>query len=127
MSQSDQDRERRAVNIAHLNDRLRLAPGPGWMMTSGLQAKGVAFVVQAVAAVGTFNDFPPDNDPYGERDFGAFELAGERLFCRKVVRLPPTPVVWASAGLAAASRVMARTAREAARGLRVIAGLHERD
>jgi hypothetical protein len=80
MSQSDQDREPRAATIAHLNDRLRLAPGPGWMMTSGVQAKGVAFVAQAIAAVGSFNDFPEGNDPYGEHDFGAFELAGERLF-----------------------------------------------
>ena len=30
--------------------------------------------VQALAA------FMPDNDPYGERDFGAFDLAGQRLF-----------------------------------------------
>ena len=43
MSQSDQNREHRAATIAHLNDRLRLTPGPGWMMTSGLQAMGVAF------------------------------------------------------------------------------------
>ncbi|MBK8190375.1 MAG: DUF3768 domain-containing protein [Vampirovibrionales bacterium] len=24
--------------------------------------------------------FTPDNDPYGEHDFGAFEFAGQRLF-----------------------------------------------
>jgi len=79
MSQSDQDRGHRAA-IALLNDRLRLTPGPDWMMTPGLQAKGVAFVAQAIAAVGSFNDFPPGDDPYEERDFGAFELAGQRLF-----------------------------------------------
>ena len=80
MSQLHQDREYRAATIGRLNDQLRLAPGPGWMMTSGLQAQGVAFVAQAIAAVGTFKNFPESDDPYGERDFGAFELAGERLF-----------------------------------------------
>ena len=79
MSTSDPDREHRAATIAHLNDRLRLSPGPEWMMTSGMRAKGPVFVRQAILAVGSFNDFPAENDPYGERDFGAFELAGERL------------------------------------------------
>ena len=27
-----------------------------------------------------FNDFTPDNDPHKERDFGAFEHNGERIF-----------------------------------------------
>ena len=27
-----------------------------------------------------FNDFTPDNDPYGERDFGAFTHKGQRIF-----------------------------------------------
>ncbi len=79
MSTSDQDREHRAATIAHLNDRLRLSPAPGWMTTSGVQAQGAVFVRQAILAVGSFNDFPADNDPYGERDFGAFESGGERL------------------------------------------------
>ena len=80
MPQSDHDREHRAATIAHLNDRLRQAPGPGWLLTAGVQAKGVAFVAQAIAAVGSFDDFPEEDDPYGERDFGAFALAGQRLF-----------------------------------------------
>ncbi len=33
-----------------------------------------------VAAVKTFDAFSEDNDPYGERDFGAVELEGERYF-----------------------------------------------
>ncbi|THD60598.1 DUF3768 domain-containing protein [Phenylobacterium sp.] len=79
MSNDSQDREHRAAVIAHLNDRLRLAPGPGWMITAALQAKGSVFVRQAVMAVGSFTDFPEGDDPYGERDFGAFDLARERL------------------------------------------------
>ena len=30
--------------------------------------------------VETFDAFAPDNDPYGERDFGAFEHNGNRIF-----------------------------------------------
>ena len=37
-------------------------------------------MVQAVAAVSAFSDFSEDNDPHGERDFGAFEIGGQRLF-----------------------------------------------
>lgn len=97
MSSSDQDREHRAATIAHLNDRLRLAPGPGWMITSGVMARGPVFVRQAVLAVGTFNDFPAGDDPYGERDFGAFTLSRVRLFWkidyydRQLVNASPDP------------------------------------
>ncbi|MGH6911370.1 MAG: DUF3768 domain-containing protein [Phenylobacterium sp.] len=73
------DREERAARIAHLNDALRLTPGIGWMITSSVQAKGPVFVRQAALAVSTFDNFPEGDDPYGERDFGAFDLAGERL------------------------------------------------
>lgn len=66
--------------IAALNDALRLRPGPGWTYTAGVQALGQAFLTQAVAAVGAFADFDPDNDPYGERDFGTLRLQGQRLF-----------------------------------------------
>lgn len=74
------DREHRAATIAHLNDRLRRAPGPGWMFTRGVQAKGPVFLREAALAVSSFNAFPEGDDPYGERDFGRFELAGETLF-----------------------------------------------
>jgi hypothetical protein len=78
-SSSRADGEDRAARIAHLNDALRLTPGIGWMITAGVQAKGPVFVRQAALAVSTFNGFPEGDDPFGERDFGAFDLAGERL------------------------------------------------
>ena len=64
------------------NDAMRLA-GPScgrWIMTQGVMAEGPTFVLLATRAVQTFSDFTPDNDPYGERDFGAFDLAGQRMF-----------------------------------------------
>ncbi|MBL0001421.1 MAG: DUF3768 domain-containing protein [Sphingomonadales bacterium] len=37
-------------------------------------------MMAALLAVRTFNDFTNGNDPYGEHDFGAFTMGGERLF-----------------------------------------------
>ena len=34
----------------------------------------------ALSKLRAFNDFTPDNDPYGEGDFGSFDLAGEKFF-----------------------------------------------
>jgi len=31
-------------------------------------------------AVREFNDFSDENDPWGEHDFGALEIAGEKVF-----------------------------------------------
>lgn len=64
--------------IAKLNDAWRIS-GP-MMITRGLQSFGAEFVDQAINAVRTYDDFNPDNDPHGERDFGSFELEGQKLF-----------------------------------------------
>lgn len=66
--------------IAKLNDCFRRHPGEGWLVTSGIQAKGPIFVLCAMNAVSAFSAFTPDNDPHGEHDFGAFQISGERLF-----------------------------------------------
>ncbi|ATC32534.1 DUF3768 domain-containing protein [Caulobacter vibrioides] len=70
----------RSAAIAALNDKLRATPGPGWTVTRGVYALGPDFIAKVVAAVGAFARFEPGDDPYGEHDFGAFELAGKRLF-----------------------------------------------
>ena len=67
-------------SIARQNDQFRRHPGADWMMTAGVDAKGPLFVLSAISAVRAFDAFVADNDPYGEHDFGAFELCGERLF-----------------------------------------------
>ncbi len=74
------DTNAKTVQIAALNDALRRRPGPGWTVTAGVADLGDALVAQAVAAIGTFDDFDPDNDPHGERDFGTLRIGGRRLF-----------------------------------------------
>ena len=42
-----------------------------------LEADAILKIDQAIAA---FDAFTADNDPYGEHDFGAFEVGNDRLF-----------------------------------------------
>lgn len=89
--------QERAETIARLNDQHRAQLGFGWSMTNGVHDLGAAFVAKAVAAVTAFSDFNEDNDPHGERDFGAFEIEGRRLFWkidyydRAIVMASPDP------------------------------------
>lgn len=61
---------------------------------------GPRAVPAVLEAVRSFNQFSPDNDPYGERDFGALAVLGHRIFWkidlyeRKVVKrgLEATPL-----------------------------------
>jgi hypothetical protein len=68
--------------IRELNDAFRTS-GPmagGWMLTCGVQSLGPEFVALATRAVQQRCRFTADNDPYGEHDFGSFNLGGEHLF-----------------------------------------------
>ncbi len=68
--------------IRELNDAFR-AGGPfsgGWLLTQGVRALGPAFALEATDLVQQFDRFGAANDPYGEHDFGSFELSGETLF-----------------------------------------------
>ncbi len=66
--------------IAALNDACRAEPGSGWVLTVGVRTLPEAKLAQALEAVTTFSAFSEDNNPHGERDFGAFEVGGARLF-----------------------------------------------
>ena len=74
----------RAKRIAELNDALRHDPGTGEngriVMTRGVSVPGIPFTMQALAKLKAFDTFTKDNDPYGEHDFGSFELGGHKLF-----------------------------------------------
>ena len=71
----------RAAAIAALNDAFRAAgPERDWVMTAGIQSRGLAFIAAVIAKVRTHACFPPDSDPHGERDFGVISLAGEQVW-----------------------------------------------
>lgn len=73
-----------AMRIAALNDAFRARIGDPragkFYVTDGVSSCGHAFVATAIAAVKAFADFTPDNDPYGEHDFGSIEVEGHKLF-----------------------------------------------
>src|SRR3954451_13184196 len=65
-------REARAAIIAELNDAFReTGQGGKVCFTSGVWEQGTAFVTEAINGVQNFKDFTPENDPYGEHDFGS--------------------------------------------------------
>ena len=68
--------------IAALNDLCRTAMGIAGRL---VQTSGICALPQKEQSairekVELFNDFTPDNDPHKERDFGAFEHNGNRVF-----------------------------------------------
>jgi hypothetical protein len=70
------------AKIAELNDLCRKAMGVAGrvVQTQGICALPCAVQSTIREKVETFDAFTPDNDPYGERDFGAFEHDGNRIF-----------------------------------------------
>ena len=68
--------------IATLNDACRKAMG---LASKVYQTRGIAALsLEDQSAirkkVESFDDFTSGNDPYGERDFGAFDHNGDRIF-----------------------------------------------
>jgi hypothetical protein len=69
-----------AERIRALNDTLRTTgQGGDILVTSGLAALGPETVAQVFAAVQAFVAFTPENDPYGEHDFGVLQVADQRV------------------------------------------------
>lgn len=68
--------------IAALNDLCRTAMGIAGRVfqTSGISSLPQEDQSAIREKVETFAAFTPDNDPHKERDFGAFEHNGERIF-----------------------------------------------
>jgi hypothetical protein len=50
------------------------------VITRGVADYGNDFADRAVTAVRRFSNFTEDNDPYGEHDFGSFDLDAVKLF-----------------------------------------------
>ena len=70
--------------IAKLNDLCRTAPGVAGRLvqTAGISALPLPVQSAIRENVERFSDFGPDNDPHGERDFGALTVQGvsEKIF-----------------------------------------------
>jgi hypothetical protein len=73
-----------AEQIAKLNDLCRTAPGVAGRLvqTAGISALPPEVQSAIREQVERFSDFSADNDPHGERDFGAFTVQGvpEKIF-----------------------------------------------
>ena len=67
--------------IALLNDAFRRTFAGGKVtMTAGVYALPDMVKAAALQKAATFDEFNEDNDPYGEHDFGSFELCGRKFF-----------------------------------------------
>jgi hypothetical protein len=74
-----QTRER----IRDLNDAFRTSLDPALgqlMLTVGVNDLPRDVRAMALRKVAAFDAFDGDNDPYGEHDFGSFDLAGHTFF-----------------------------------------------
>lgn len=67
--------------LAALNDQARQSmTGCTLFLTKGIFELPELVQDAILAKVRDFGAFTPDNDPYGEHDFGAFDFAGERIY-----------------------------------------------
>ena len=67
--------------IRELNDAFRRTFSRGKVtMTAGVYALPDMVKAAALQKAAQFDDFNEDNDPYGEHDFGSFELCGRTFF-----------------------------------------------
>ncbi len=68
------------ARVRELNDAFRHSfTGGRVVMTAGVGALPDRVRGAVIAAVRAFDRFDADNDPFGEHDFGAVEIAGERV------------------------------------------------
>jgi hypothetical protein len=78
--------ETKTARIRALNDRLRQNFAEGLaVITPGIAALGPEAVARIVKTIAVFDDFCHANDPYEERDFGAFDADGHRVLFIRIV------------------------------------------
>ena len=94
-----------AAKIRDLNDAFRRSMSGGrFTMTAGVAALPGDRLSRLVDAVRSFADFNADNDPHGEHDFGAVEIAGARYFWK--IDLYEDPEVKGADGKSITTRVL---------------------
>ena len=70
----------KTARICQHNDEFRTTGQGGLILiTPGVQQLGVMHQANIMQAIRSFEAFTEDNDPWGEHDFGALDLAGQRL------------------------------------------------
>lgn len=68
---------RTTARVRDLNDQFRKhRTGGGVVMTRGIAALSEEMIVRIDQAVGAFDAFTSDSDPYGEHDFGTVLVEG---------------------------------------------------
>ena len=71
----------RTATIRDLNDAFRKTfSGGKVVMTASVTELPDMVRANALVEVTRFDRFTPDNDPYGEHDFGSFDLVGRKFF-----------------------------------------------
>jgi hypothetical protein len=81
MSLENIDRTARIAELAIANDLFRItlsSPRGRVIMTQGVARSNNCEKI--LKSVQNFRQFSPDDNPFGERDFGAFELDGVQYF-----------------------------------------------
>ena len=68
-----------SAKIAALNDAARRNV-MSYLTSAGVISLEPSIVGDIYTAVRNFSRFTEDNDPYGEHDFGSFELHGQKIF-----------------------------------------------
>ena len=73
--------EKTSASISRLNDLLRTQGIGGRVVATpsivNLSQNTRASILEAIR---NFEDFTPDNDPYGEHDFGSVNIEGDKFF-----------------------------------------------
>lgn len=69
------------TDVKTLNDNFRKTfTGGRVLLTASIDSKPADDIANIMMLVQNFNDFTPNNDPYGEHDFGVFDYKGEKIF-----------------------------------------------
>lgn len=80
-SQADDARAAHTRKDRELNDQLRRTMPHGQvMLTRAIAALDPSTIASIITAVRDFDNFTPDNDPWGERDFGQVAVNGQTVF-----------------------------------------------
>ena len=67
--------------IAQQNDDFRKHLSQGTLvLTQGIRSNTPEDIKEIITKVRNFDTFDENNDPYGERDFGAFDYKGKKIF-----------------------------------------------